>query len=345
MAKATIKTIAAEAGVSIATVSKALNDMPDVSDAVKVRVREIARRQGYIINVAARQLASGHTNSVGVILPDIAQREVAGVYRTLVQRLQRAGFVVWLGVSDGDAKAEAALAADMRARGVGLLVVYPATTDKRHIEEASGGLPLVYVGGAVNPSVDAGVVCDEYKGGMMAAATLYEGGCRTAAVFTWGAAATAQHERARGFIAYMQEQGVVVKTYKRSDYLTEDTGRVMVGDLLKEGRVAGVFATDDLIAAGAMDAFLEAGLDIPGDIQVVGYGDTLFAGLALVGLTTVALPANEMGICTSDLVLGLLNQSGDIVRKMTLEPQLVRRESTLAPQRREGSGAAKGPIV
>lgn len=336
MAKATIKTIAEEAGVSIATVSKALNDMPDVSEGVKVRIREIARRQGYVINAAARQLASGHTYSVGVILPDLGQRDIALVFSALSQRLQRAGYTLNLGITESDIKAEAAMAVDMLNKGVGLLVVYPATNEKRHIEEAVGGrLPVLYMGGAVNPNAENAVICDDYKGGMAAAEALYEGGCRSAAIFTWGDAATAQHERARGFMAFMQENGVSVRTYKSSEYLTEDTGRVMAREMLLEGPAAGVFATDDLIAMGALDVFQRAGLSVPEEIQLVGYGDAPFAGLGLIELTTVALPAKEMGICTSDLVLGLLGERTDVVRKMTLEPQLVRRASTRPPVRIE----------
>lgn len=332
MAKATIKTIAEEAGVSIATVSKALNDMPDVSQGVKVRIREIAQRQGYILNAAAKQLASGNSCAVGVILPDLGRQDIAGMFISFSQRLQRAGYMLYLGVSEGDIKAEAAITVDMLQKGVGLLVVYPATNEKQHIEEAvRDRVPIVYVGGAVNPYAANAVAFDDYKGGMAAAAALHEGGCKSAAVFTWGDAATAQHERARGFMAYMQEQDIPAKIYKSSVRLTEDSGRVMARVLMQEGAADSVFATDDLIAVGAMDAFLEADLRIPGDVQLVGYGDAAFAGLGLVDLTSVALPTHEMGICTSDLVLGLLGQGRDVVKKMTLEPQLVRRSSTRRP--------------
>lgn len=328
MAKATIKTIAEEAGVSIATVSKALNDMPDVSEAVKERVREIARRQGYVINVAAKQLASGNAYSVGVILPGLAQRDVALAYSMLSQRLQRAGYTIHLGISEGDVKAEAAIAVDMLRKGVGLLALYPATTEKRHMEDVAGGkVPLVYMGGAVNPGVEYAVAYDDYKGGMAAAQALLAAGCRSAAVFTWGAAATAQHERVRGFLACMQEQGIPVKTWRNSDFLTENTGQMMAAEMLREARVDGVFATDDLIAAGAMDVFVRAGLRIPEDIQLVGYGDAPFAGLGLLDLASVALPAQELAICVTDLALGLLGQKGDVVRKISLEPQFVRRGS------------------
>lgn len=330
MAKATIKTIAEEAGVSTATVSKALNDMPDVSQPVKERIRQIAHRQGYIINTAAKQLASGHSYAVGVILPDIARRDIAVIYKTLASRLQRAGYSVYLGDSEGQANAEAQMALDMLEKRMGVLVVMPATSDMRHIEDAvKGQIPVVYIGGAVNPNAQNAVTCDDYKGGMIAARALYHGGCHSCAVFTWGAAATAQHERTRGFIAYMQEHGGAVKTYNVSAGLDEAAGREMAHAVLAEGLPAGIFATDDLLALGAMDELKRADVQVPKDVQLVGYGNSPCAALGLVQLTSVAPPANELGICASDLALGLLRDGEEVVRKLTLEPQLARRGSTI----------------
>lgn len=340
MAKATIKTIAEEAGVSIATVSKALNDMPDVSDSVKARIREIAQRQGYITNSAARQLASGHAYAVGVILPDIARNETAMTYKYLAQRLQKSGYALYLADSGGEMKTEAGLVLELLEKGVGALVIMPAISDMRHIEDAvKGRVPVAYIGGAVNPNAANTVASDDYKGGMMAARVLFHGGCRSSAVFTWGPAATAQHERTRGFIAYMQEHGATVKTYNTSAVLGEDAGRTMAEKALAEGLPTGVFATDDLLAMGAMAVFAERGVSVPGKVQVVGYGNTPSAGLGLIGLTSVASPAHEIGICVADIVLGLIRGDGDIVTKLTLEPQLVRRATTM---RAHGSAGRRG---
>lgn len=331
MAKATIKTIALEAGVSIATVSKALNDMPDVSDAVKARIREIARKQGYTINTAARELASGHSYSVGVILPDIADRGNALIYKALAQRLGRAGYSAYLCDSDGDVRTEAQLATGMLEKRVGVLIVMTATTDIRHVEDAvKGQIPVIFIGGAVNPNAQDSVACDDYKGGMMAARTMFHGGCRRGAVFTWGGAATAQHERSRGFVAYMQEHGAAVKIYHSAAGPEEKTGRELAAQMLEdEKRATGIFATDDMIAIGAMDHLASRGLRVPQDVQMVGYGNTPSAGLEMVRLTSVAPPSGEVGICAGDMALGFLRGDPDVLHHLTLVPTLVHRGSSI----------------
>lgn len=327
MANATIKTIAEEAKVSIATVSKALNDMPDVSEAVKVRIREIARRQGYTINKNARQLASGHADSVGVILPDITERNMALLYKSLAARLNKAGYSVYLSDSEGSAQNEAQLVLEMLEKRVGVLLIMAATSETRHIEDVvRGQVPVVYLGGAVNPNVENAVICDDYKGGMLAARHLYHNGCRNSVVFTWGNAATPQHERARGFIAYMQEHRAVVRSMHAGPAGTEAAAEALVAQLLESRALpSAIFATNDLLAVGAIHALRRWDIRVPQDISVIGYGDSPGAGFSLVQLTSVALPSYEMGICACDLALGLLRKNGDVVRKLTLEPQLVRR--------------------
>lgn len=329
MAKATIKTIAEKAGVSTATVSKALNDMPDVSVAVKMRIRDIASSQGYILNIAAKQLASGHSYTVGVILPEITRWDTAIFYSTLTQRLQRADYTVLFGNSEGDVKAEATMAVSMIGKGVEVLVVMAATSEMRHIEEAvKGNIPVIYVGGATNPNAKYSVACGDYNGGMLVGRALYHGGCRDVAVLTFGSAATVQHERSRGFIAYMQEHGASVTTYKESGLLTEETGVNLIRQLLKKQTPHGIFATDDLLAFGAMGVLWTENIRIPNDMQLVGYGNSPYSALALTRLTTIESPLNEVGICTSDMVLSLMRNEEDIIQKLTLEPRLVRRSTT-----------------
>lgn len=329
MAKPTIRTIAQEAGVSTATVSKALNDMPDISVEVKMRIRQIAKRQGYVLNVAARQLASGHSFGIGVILPDLAQHNDALFYVALAERLQRAGYVVFLGNSRGDMKAEASMVTDMMQKGVGVLLIMTATSEMRHIASVTDGkTPVIYMGGAVNPYAEYSVKCDDYMGGMQAAHVLRAGGSRRVSVLTWGAAATPQHERVRGFLSQMQEYGIPVKVRQVSDYLSEEAGWRMAQEVLRDNQEDGVYATDDLLAIGAISALLEKGVRVPEDMQIVGYGDAPMASLALFKLTTIALPTSDMANCASDMTLALMRTQEDMIRKLVLEPKIVLRATT-----------------
>lgn len=333
MAKATIKTIADEAGVSIATVSKALNDMPDISKAMKTRIREIAQRQGYVLNTAARQLAKGQPSRIGVIMPGLYAQDSADLCGALATKLQRADFTLHWAGSGGDSKAEAALVADLAAKGAEGIIIQPVTTEMRHIEQASAGRsPIVYVGGAVNPAAAYAVVCDEYKGGGLAAQALYQRGCRNAALLTFGDAATPQYERTRGFIAYMHEKGVPVRVYQQGAQPTEAAGAFLAHSAVQETMPQGMFCTHDLLALGALYQLRQLHISVPGQIQVMGYGDIPGAALQLIGLSTVAAPYDQIGLCAADMMLGVLSGQEDVAARLVLEPQLKLRQTTGEPR-------------
>lgn len=329
MGRATIKTIAQEAGVSVATVSKALNDMPDISETMKTRIRKIAQKQGYIINAAAKQLVSGHSHTVGVILADLANIHSALLYKTLSQKLYRAGYSTFCACSEGDLKAEAVLARDMAEHGAGVVLVEAATSEMGHIAQAvEHRAPVVYLGGALNPNAEYAVACDEYAGGMLAARALYDGGCRNVAVITWGAAATAQHQRVRGFVACYYEQGAKLTTHQVPGGLSEQAGRRTAQQILSGERPDGIFCTDDLLALGVLHVLREKNVHVPRDIQLMGYGDFPCAALESAQISTVSLPYGDIGICAADLAANLAAGNGDAVRKLSLSPRLVCRGTT-----------------
>ena len=336
MANATIKTIAKEANVSVATVSKALNDMPDISEAVKQRIRDIAEAQGYTINSNARSLASGRTFTMGVLLPDIAHPGYSQIVNGLFARLNDAGYSIYLYSTGGVMQQEAAMALQMVQKRVGVVIAVPGTSDVRHIEEITGGrVPVIYLGGVVGPGMQNTVISDDYSGGRQAARYLYRCGHRHCRVLTQFGPNTKWHQRMRGFVEYMQTHNCTVDVREAPAGVEgADAGEFLARRMMEKNRPhTAIFATDDLIALGAMGYFKGVEKQVPADISVVGYGDLPCSSLQLLGLTSVRPPYSEMGICAADLAVDLIQQRDDMVRNMVLEPQLIKRQTvaTITP--------------
>ncbi|MDL2217614.1 LacI family transcriptional regulator [Christensenellaceae bacterium OttesenSCG-928-M15] len=330
MSKPTIKTIAQAAGVSTATVSKALNDMPDISEPVKARIRQIAHEMGYTINANARQLAKGHSSMIGLIMPDLTDEMAAHLYLSISQRVLQSGYTVFVSHSANNIQQEIECIRRMLQLRIAALIIMPVSKDAKHVEATvQDAIPVVYIGGNVPVAALYGVEYDDYTGGLLAARHFYRSGFRTSAVFTYGQAATPRHERMRGFVGYMQQHQCPVQVYNAGDMLnSEEAGQILVNKALANKNLPNaIFAADDLIALGAIAEFQQKGVYVPGHVSVIGYGNTAFAKLSIVKLTSISQPTNEMGICAADMAVELIEGAEDIVPRLRLEPQLVRRSS------------------
>ncbi len=323
--KTTIKTIAKAASVSTATVSKALNDMPDISQTTKIKIRSIARELGYTINENASRLAGGHSFWVGVILPDISCQYSAEVYKSISSRLMRIGCSVYLIDSGNNVSKEQDYVMQMMQKRVDALIIMPLSNDIRYIEGVvRNSIPVIYIGSFENLLAANAVMYNDYYGGKLAARYLFRLGHRNVALFSNGTSDSIKQQRARGFVEYMQSHGAYIQVENvaaLSD--SEEAGRFLTHHINKS--CTAIFATDDFIAFGAISELIKQGRRVPYDISVIGYGDSPCAGLSLINLTTISLPRTELGICAADMAVELLKGNDEILKRVILEPHLIKR--------------------
>ena len=330
------KDVAALAGVSTTTVSFVLNERAGaaISPATRDRVLAAAAQLGYHPHASARGLARGRSHTLGLVVRQspVQVAEDALLAETLrglsaaARAAQYRVLVEPLGARDGT------YAELIRSRGTdGLVVSGPRVDDEELGALARDGAPVVIQGslpGAGIPSVDV----DNVGAARKATAHLIELGhtvigCITNAPFLYGSA----RERRDGYRKALEEAGIAVdESLVIEANFDAASGRRAMSRLLHRNDLTAVFAASDVVAFGAMAAIREAGLRVPEDIAVVGFDDIPLAAYFDPPLTTVHLPAHDLGRAAGVALLDRIN-GRDVETRTVLPTALVVRSSTAPP--------------
>jgi LacI family transcriptional regulator len=332
--RVTVHDVAARAGVSQPTASLVLSNHPRarVAAATRARVLAAAAELGYTPNVVARSLASRRSFALGVIVPDIRNPFVADVITGAERVASEAGYAMLL--CDHSAQSAARHLETLVARQIdGVLL--DAAGAAALPAPALAKLNVVLID---EPSMRfPGIASDALMAGRLAAAHLLELGHRELAFIGPASDVHAFRMRERGFVARLREAGVQIPSIRlRRASATVGGGRSAMRLLLQEPeRPTGVFCANDLMAIGALKQCLVSGLHLPGDLSVVGCDDIEFARYVTPELTTVAIPARELGARATRLLLQIIEQSATRVNvARPLPVRLVPRGSSGAVPRR-----------
>ncbi len=331
---ATLRDVAVRAGVHPATASRALDPVryTRVSAGVRRRVEDAARELGYTRDLVAQNLRRGRTGFVGVIVADLGNPYIAPVIRGLGEELEPKGFVLFIAESLDDGARFQRLLKQMRSRRVDALVTTAArTTDLAAVCEAvDEGLRIVLASRAIPGAQLPTVVHDGVMAGRLAAEHLISRGCHRLGEIIGSSTIQPYADRDRGFraAAALCPDVVVVTTPGTADADTIDEGRRLARILIENEGVDGIFAHDDVMAIGAIDAIKLSGRKCPDDVAVIGHDDVPLADRLEPSLTTVRTNGKELGRLAGLAVLRLLENLGDAPFTWSLAPELVEREST-----------------
>ena len=341
----TMRDIAERAGVSLITVSRALNNKPDVSKETRARVRAIAEELQYAPNVHARALASGDSRTLGLIVADSANPFYGKLIRGVEDTASAQGYGVILCNTSEDREREAAAHQMLREKRVdGMLVTGIRTGLSPLLRLEQENIPFVLLNRYLQ-EIDADcVVNDNRQGAYEATAHLCGLGHRRIVHLTGPQQISSVRERLAGFRQALDEYDIQF-----------DPGLVLRCDLKLEGgyqqiktampafapRPTAVFAYSDLVAIGVLKALRELGLRVPQDIALVGYDDIEFAPFVDPPLTTVAQLVYEIGQKGTEILLEKINWPEEeewTPQRMVFKPELRIRASSgpQLPRRTEG---------
>ena len=305
----TIRDVARHAGVSVATVSRVLNDVPVVRSEVRDRVRRSIGELGYRPSSTARSLSLGRSQAVGVVAPFFTSPSVVERLRGVVERVGERGYDLMLfGVETPEQRVDAFGRLARLAHVDGLLVIsLPLHGDELDAVRRDD-LPVVTLDVA-QPGIP-GVVIDDVRGGELATRHLLAKGHRRIGfigdVPSSPFGFTSSERRRAGYRAALRQAGLAPDAaLERVGPHRRDEARTLAASLLRgRGRPTAVFAASDTQAAGVLEAARALGLDVPGDVAVIGFDDIEVA--ALLGLTTVRQPLRQSGARAADLLLAAL---------------------------------------
>lgn len=333
MAVIRMKDIAEDLNVSVVTVSKVLRNQGDISDATRKRVLKRAKELNYQPNWVARSLVTRRTYIIGLVAPDLMYSFFAEIAKGVSRKLRLSGYNTLISISEEDPELEAQEVELLLARQVdGLLIASTQRPDHiglyQRLEERK--IPYVLVDRQV-PGVRANFVgVDDREIARVAVEHLISRGCRRIAHIP-GAATDSALARIQSFQQTLARHGLDAPDSCIAPAAPDSSSAYMAMRklLTSDPRPDGVFCYNDALAAAALNAALEAGLSVPGDVAIMGAGNVHYSDLLTVPLTTVDQSSVSIGEQAAEMLLELIEaKKPKAPRTILLAPQLVERQST-----------------
>lgn len=340
--RVTIREVAREAGVSVATVSRVLNGTGQAAEDTSARIREVAARLRYAPNEAARALIRSRTNTLGVLLPDLHGEFFSEVIRGIDQRARQDGFHLLVSSFHADPREmEAALNA-MRGRVDALMLMSPDVDTRALIADAEGDLKSVLLNApSTNTHAGDSVSVDNVGGARAMVKHLLGLGYKRIAMIKGDERNYDARERLRGYRMALRGAGVeVLPELEIAGDFTEASGHDAGRRLLQlRHRPRAIFAANDAMAVGALSALRDAGVRVPEDVALAGFDDVPMARYLTPPLSSVHVPIDELGRRATELALrSVLRSDRSKPRREVLRTTLVVRSSCGAGLGRRGPG-------
>ena len=330
-----MKDIAHDLGLSVITVSKALRGRPDISVATRARVMLRAAELNYRPNLSARALVTGRTNMMGLVIPDLTHAFFSELARAVSGVLRGSGFTLLISSSELQPDLEKKVIDQFIALGTDALLVASAQYTPQTFQQLDKeGFPYILLDRRFDGFSSHFVgVNDEYLG-YIATQHLIQIGCRRIAHVS---AAKLSHliGRYEGYKRALAEHDLLlgseyVANVGRAEEAGEAAGYEAAKELLNLPKPPdAIFCYNDLVATGAMQAILDAGLRIPADVALLGCGNIPFDDYLHVPLSSVDQQSTAIGIRAAQMAIDLVH-SGKPMRPQTilLDPKIIQRDST-----------------
>ncbi|MEF3304618.1 LacI family DNA-binding transcriptional regulator [Paenibacillus sp. GYB003] len=334
--KTTIYDIAKAAGVSIATVSKVINGTGRISTDTRERINEIMQELDYQPSVVASALTGKSTFTIGLLIPDLANPLYAEIARSVEDRGRELGFNLVMCSTDNNPRREGDYITFLKQKKVDGIIISTGISNEAGLKSLNlQRIPVAFVTRDI-PTLEADSVrVDDFAGGYRAASHLIGLGHRHIAVVTEDMNLQASRERVRGCRFALEEAGIEGggNTVIESVSSVEEGKRHALELLTSEHSPTAIFACNDLLAIGAVQAAKELRLTIPWDLSIVGFDNTLLAGIVDPPLTTVSQPIAQMGRQVMDLIIQEVRGQKHGKQRIVLTPELIVRQSTTFPRK------------
>lgn len=337
--KATLKEIAKDLGVSVSTVSKALSDSPEISEASKIRIKEYAAIRNYKPNSMAQNLKRQRTNTIGVIIPNILNPFFAKVFSGIEKYANTKGYNVITYISNESFTKEQQ-AIDLLSNGTvdGFILSIAEETQKKneisHFKEViKEGVPIVMFD-RISDIVDCDkVVVDDYDSAVHATQHLITTGCKRIALLTCEANLSVSQLRINGYLDTLKANDIV-----RDEDLIIAVNSVQEYDeklahLINNVKVDGIFALDEHASTLAMKLAVKKGIKIPEELSMVGFADGAWSRRLTPSLATISQHGPQIGAEAAKLLIDRIEKKAEknVYKTTIIKTELRYRDSVRKP--------------
>jgi DNA-binding LacI/PurR family transcriptional regulator len=324
----TIHDIAAQAGVSPATVSRVLNNNPSVQPEIQQRVRSIADKLHYAKPRSPGQKGQKKSTIIGLIIPDVLNPFFPLLIKGIENIAKIQGFSIIFCDSENDSETEEKHVRNLLEEGIDGLIFIPAPGTNHLIQELiQEDFPMVFLDRTASHGNTNFVTCANKEGAHQAAKYLYSLGHRNIVYISGPRYLSTENERFEGFKNALEEEGVQLQKelILHGEHSWSTTYREVHALLNRNKQFSAVFASSDIMAFGAKQAFEDSGLQIPDDVSIIGYDDIPFS--SAISLTTISQPAFEMGRNAMHLLIDLIKKRVQTPHHIVLRPSIIIRKS------------------
>ncbi len=335
--KATLKQIAKELNVSVSTVSKALNDSPEISEYTKIRVKEYAKLKNYKPNIIGLNLKYRKTKTIGVIIPNILNSFFAKVFSGIEKVADENGYKVITCISNESIEKETNTL-DMLSNGTidGFILSVSEEAQKLNMFNhftaiINEGTPIVMFDRIAEEVNCDKVIVDDFDSALHATQHLIDIGCKNIALFSSVDNLSVGKLRAEGYLKALQKNNIAANNniILRTD--SEDDLKDKIENIFDTNTIDGIFALDENDSVAALRISIKKGFKIPEDISIIGFADGILASRRLSpSLSTVSQHGPEIGEAAAKLLIDRLESKEENLPYKTtiIKTELREREST-----------------
>ncbi len=331
MKATTIQDVADRAGVSQATVSRVLNNHPNVASDIRTRVQDAMRELGYNPNRAARRLRGNSSDVIGLIIPDIQNPVFVAVARGVEDAAYKHGINVLLCNTDDHIDKQQAYLKVMLAEQAAGLIIVPTHSRDGHalLEVQKAGMPIVLLDRQMQRFHADTVKVDNVLGAQIAVNHLIEQGRERIAMIGGLQYLTPAQERLQGYSEALRHAGREVDPalILNGDFKAESGAAITREFMQRPTPPDAIFTANSLMAMGALQALHALGLRVPQDVALVSFDDVPWAENLNPPLTVVAQPAYELGVQAVELLRRRFTQPDAPIQTVILQPRLIVRAS------------------
>jgi LacI family transcriptional regulator len=332
-AKATLKQIAKELNVSVSTVSKALNDSPEISEQTKIKIKEYAKLKNYKPNVIGLNLKNRKTKTIGVIIPNILNSFFAKVFSGIEKVADEKGYNVIMCISNESLEKEAHTL-EMLSNGTidGFILSISEEAQKLHEynhfkEIINDGTPIVMFDRIADEVVCDKVVVDDFDSALNSTQYLIDSGCKNIALLSSVDNLSVGKLRADGYLKALEKNNILVNEniILRTD--SEEDLKEKIEALFDNNTIDGVFALDENDSVAALKMSLKKGYKIPEDLSIIGFADGILASRRLSpSLTTVSQHGVDIGVVAAKLLINRLESKEENLPYETIVIKTILKE-------------------
>lgn len=320
--------VARAAGVSHQTVSRVINNKPNVKESTRLKVESVMEDIGFRPNSAARALVTGQSSIVGVLSHDTTLFGPASVLHAVQSAAREIGYAVTL-ISLKSIYPVAVIAgleefANLGAEGV--VIIAPQSAEYEVLRKIPGNLPAVIIEGEEVTSIPS-VEVDQLQGAVLATQHLIELGHKNIAHISGPSEWFAAQRRKAGWQQALHQAKLKAEICVEGDW-SPKSGYLATKEILKDKSMTAIFSANDDMALGAYRAINELGFSIPDRISLVGFDDVPASAFLSPGLTSIRQDFDQVGHVALGLLMKMIRGERPRARKILVAPELIERQST-----------------